>query len=350
MSTSNQTWIGVEVPINMIHLVGSTDLPHRKYRRRVDEFASPADAKKWQQAAREAVRRGRAPDMTVTSAPDTFGSIAAAAVPHVFADNRDKRGVSIHVRRLVDYFGNMPVDSIRTVDLANMADDLVNHGKSASTIHHALGKFHRIMEWAVDRGLATDPPRYRHKGSGRTRERVFTPAECDDLITRLQGCGQVYAEFATVLLWTGGRYTETAQLTWADVDRADNFVRFRGSTTKSGKPRTIPLRTPAVAALESAWVDRGHEHGPFVMLRKHNSFYTPWNNVRHDMGMADDDDFVPHSLRHTCMTRLAEGGMSLPQLKAWGGWASYNMVARYEHLETGHGLQKAIDSNPSLNI
>ena len=340
------TWIGVEVPKTLLHLVGTPDLPHHKYRRKVSEFCCVEDAKAWQQAARQSVRRGRAPDMQTTEAPDTFASVADSAVPHVFAGQRDRTAIKTHVTRLKEYFGPMPLASIRKIDVVRMADDLAGAGKSPSTINHTLSKLNKIMNWACERGLVEDPPTYRFKGSGRQRARVFTDSECDELVRRLYEIDDEAGQFCEVLLDTGGRYSETAQLRWTDVDDFA-YVRFRSTTTKTGKARSIPLRDMSANAMRQAWRERGHEDGPFVRMRNYKAFSRPWARVKTDMGLADDEDFTPHSLRHTCLTRLAASGMSLPRLKSWGGWASYQMVARYEHLESGIGLREELDRHAS---
>lgn len=334
-----QKYVSVNTPL---HHLSAGRLTKKLYRRKVAEFPNQEAALAWQAAARQAIHLGREPDMESVEPATTFADIAAAAVPVVFSGNRDQAGVGTNVRKLISWFGDVPADSITQADLIQMADALQADGRSAATINHRLSKFNRIMAWAAERGMVTDPPVYRHKGPGRIRDRVFSVDECQRLIAGLQRHGPVFSQFTTVLLWVGSRYGETAKLTWRDVE--GGYAVFRQASTKSGKPRSIPLRGPAKQALEEAWIERGHEPGPFTQLQNHKVYYRRWNDVKADMGLATDEDFVPHSLRHTCMTRLAEDGLSLAQLKAWGGWASYDMVARYEHIESGHDLRKAVDS------
>ena len=340
-----QKFVSVNTPTK--HLV-SGRLTQKLYRRRVADFdPDPARAwelaKQWQASARVSLSMGHEPDMTSTDPITTFGDLAEQAVPIVFAGNRDRVAIGTNVTRLCDWFGKQAINQIAKQDLVQMCDAMRADGLSTSTIQHRLSKFNRIMEFAVDRGMINDRPVYRYRGQHRSRERVFTQAECDRLIAGLYEQGNVYVEFATVLLWLGSRYGETAGLLWSDID--DDFIGFRAEATKTSKARTIPLRGPAKAAIESAWLDRGHEPGPFHQLRTHKVFYRRWNVVKADMGLSDDRDFTPHSLRHTCMTRLASNGLSLAQLKAWGGWKSYSMVARFEHIESGHDLRAAVDSH-----
>lgn len=334
-----QKYVSVNTPLE--HLSAGR-LSKKLYRRRVEEFPDEASALAWQASARQSIRLGREPDMESTTPAVTFKDIAALAVPVVFADNRDRAAINTNVAYLSRWFGAMPVDTITDQDLIQMADALHADGKAASTINHRLAKFNKIMAFAAQRGMVTKPPVYRHKGTSRQRERVFTRDECDRLIAGLYVHGSVYGQFATSLLWLGSRYGETVRLRWTDIE--DDVVVFRSQVTKTNKARTIPIRCAVREALDQAWLERAHEPGPFSQLRTHKVFYTRWSAVKTDMGLANDADFTPHSLRHTCMTRLAQDGFTLPQLKSWGGWASYAMVARYEHIESAHDLRKALDS------
>ena len=333
-----QKYVSVNTPLE--HLSAGR-LTKKLYRRQVDEFPSLDAALAWQASARQSIRMGKEPDMESVEPATTFADVAKLAVPIVFAGNRDRSAIAINVRKLSDWFGAMPVDTITEQDLTAFADAMHADGRSASTVNHRMAKFNKIMNFARQRGLVTNPPTYRDRRRGRQRERVFTSAECDRLIAGLNEHGSVYGQFATALLWLGSRYSETAELRWVDVEH--DAVTFR--VTKANKPRTIPLRRPVREALDQAWTERGHEVGPFVELRnQHKRFYAPWSRVKADMGLESDDDFTPHSLRHTCLTRLAQAGFTLPQLKAWGGWSSYAMVARYEHIESAHDLRAALDS------
>lgn len=62
-------------------------------------------------------------------------------------------------------------------------------------------------------------------------------------------------------------------------------------------------------------------------------------NIREDMKVRgyNIDDVVLHTLRHTCATRLAEGGMDLVGLRDWLGHSDINVTAeRYIHLMNSH--------------
>ena len=57
-----------------------------------------------------------------------------------------------------------------------------------------------------------------------------------------------------------------------------------------------------------------------------------WQWVRAEMGLMRDKEFVIHALRHTCASRLVNGGVDLYVVKEWLGHSSIQITERYAHL------------------
>ena len=97
--------------------------------------------------------------------------------------------------------------------------------------------------------------------------------------------------------------------------------------TKNGRNRTVPLTVRCVDALR--------DNLPAVPSRRvfpieYAALRNIWQRAKLAAGV-EDDALVLHSLRHTCATRLAKGGITLHQLQAWGGWSSPAACQRYLH-------------------
>lgn len=116
------------------------------------------------------------------------------------------------------------------------------------------------------------------------------------------------------------------------------WLGLTAAFTKSEKPRDVPLSAalrdllPELNANQAGgrWFPwkRGTS-GPLYLLQ----------NIREDMKLRgfDFDDVVLHTFRHTCATRLAEGGMDLIGLRDWLGHSDIKITAaRYVHLMNGH--------------
>ena len=127
------------------------------------------------------------------------------------------------------------------------------------------------------------------------------------------------------LLYSGCRYSEAINLTWADIN--GNKATFW--VTKGGKPRTIPLPFKARVALR--WARYRNKAGPFTgyayeTLRNH------WKKAKKAADLAHDPQVTPHILRHTCASRLVQRGVSITRVQKWLGHATLEMTLRYAHL------------------
>ena len=133
------------------------------------------------------------------------------------------------------------------------------------------------------------------------------------------------ADLVEFMLETGCRVSEALKITGQDVSPTAATVSFW--VTKNGRSRTVPLTGRCLDALRP--------HLPAVPNRrvfpiKYDTLAKAWAKAKDTAGV-DDDALVLHSLRHTCATRLARGGVSLHQLQAWGGWSSPAACQRYLH-------------------
>lgn len=128
------------------------------------------------------------------------------------------------------------------------------------------------------------------------------------------------------LVDTGCRLGEAIGLIWNDVH--DHRVSFW--ITKSGRSRTVPL---TARARESLIVGGARAKGPFSMLNQPN-FRAVWNDAKAEIGLGTDLQVVPHILRHTCASRLVQGGIDIRRVQMWLGHQTLQMTMRYAHLAT----------------
>ena len=53
--------------------------------------------------------------------------------------------------------------------------------------------------------------------------------------------------------------------------------------------------------------------------------------MREAIGLGDDKQFVIHTLRHTCATRLLGSGVDIRTVMQWMGHSSIEQTQRYAH-------------------
>ena len=99
--------------------------------------------------------------------------------------------------------------------------------------------------------------------------------------------------------------------------------------TKNGHPRTIPIVSKIRHIIELRLAE---SNGGRLFPEGSNEWIRRvWDRARLDLGYEDDPQFVPHMLRHTCATRLAQKGISMPVIKEWMGHTTIQTTARYAH-------------------
>ena len=59
-----------------------------------------------------------------------------------------------------------------------------------------------------------------------------------------------------------------------------------------------------------------------------------WNEAKAEVGLGTDHQVVPHILRHTCASRLVQGGIDIRRVQMWLGHQTLQMTMRYAHLAT----------------
>jgi integrase len=145
---------------------------------------------------------------------------------------------------------------------------------------------------------------------------------------------------ATVLaLNTTMRKDEIRKLRWSQVDLFQGVLTVGKSKTDAGTGRLIPLNPSAVKALAdwgSGFPNRQPEHYVFPWceskqvepLRPTKGWRTAWRNACKRAGLK----VRFHDLRHTAITKLAEGQASEQTIMAIAGHLSRTMLEHYSHI------------------
>ena len=74
--------------------------------------------------------------------------------------------------------------------------------------------------------------------------------------------------------------------------------------------------------------------GPFANIVQ-AQFRAAWNEAKQEVGLGTEPDVVPHILRHTCASRLVQGGIDIRRVQTWLGHQTLQITMRYAHLASG---------------
>jgi integrase len=184
----------------------------------------------------------------------------------------------------------------------------------------------KLLRKAYKMGDIHSLPEFRRQKERAGRIRFLEYGEEDRLFAAVKARCEHSHRLSIFLVDTGCRLGEALGLIWNDIQQ--HRVSFW--ITKSGRSRTIPLTQRAEEALR---VDAAGNRGPFSMLTGFG-FRAIWNDAKQEVGLGSDDQVVPHILRHTCASRLVQGGIDIRRVQMWLGHQTLTMTMRYAHLAT----------------
>jgi integrase len=227
-----------------------------------------------------------------------------------------------------------PLASITAQDVERLRAYLKAKGNKPATSNWKVSCLQSMLRDAQLHGhLDAVPVLPKRLRMDNQRDRVVSDLERDTFVRCLQAFGQPEcADLFLFLLETGCRFSESERMTAAhvNVERQEWLI----PQSKNGHKRTVLLTTKALQCLD------GRLDGGKAWSVGYRKFQANFDKAKAKMGLADDLELTIHSLRHSCLSKLARAGLSLPQLQAWGGHRSLSALQRYIHLDVS-SLQQA---------
>lgn len=246
-------------------------------------------------------------------------------------DSKSARTVERLGKAAMTYFGrDLPLDKITTDEIDKWVGTLEEAGSSNATINRKLACLSRMMRTAHERGGLAALPHFPRKRESQGRLRWLSEAEEEKLLTATRHLGSGWAaDVWIVLVDTGLRVGELLALEARDVDLKRKTLTVW--VNKTDNPRTIPT-TVRVRAILKPLVEKAPSPTGKLFDYGYGTLRQVWDRVRGHLGMTDDPQFIMHTLRHTCASRLAQKGVPLQVIKEWMGHKSLQVTLRYAHL------------------
>lgn len=242
--------------------------------------------------------------------------------------NKDAMGTYRRAKGLLELIGDKPMGSITEDTVDTLLSCLEARGVQASTANRYLATLKTILKYKKQ---PYDHIRLKKERKGRIR--VLTQEEEQVVIRHLRDTEhppirsyfKEVADLVEVLVDTGCRLSEVLDLRYEDVNFETNLISIW--INKGDRPRSIPMTRRVRSILEARQPDAIK---PFTIPI--NKAEYAWTWVRKQMGLQHDKEFVLHSLRHTCASRLVNNGVDLYVVKEWLGHSSIQITERYAHL------------------
>lgn len=246
----------------------------------------------------------------------------------------DERYLRLH---LLPKFGRLHLDQLRQEDVVDWLNRKVKEGYSQATVNRwqvIFGYMLRLAkQWGVPGAEKNPLEGVRQKDPNNRVERFLKPEETKRLQKAVQESeNQMLQYIVALLLLTGCRKRELLDGRWADVD-LDGKV-WRIPTSKTGKPRHVPLSDDAIAVFRQ--VPR-FDACPYIVpnpktLEPFTAFFNSWDTARRRAGLPD---LRVHDLRHSAASNLVNSGQSLYIVAKVLGHTQTRTTERYAHLDRG---------------
>jgi integrase len=298
-------------------------------------FNTKADAIKWARNVESQLDLGTlAPKQTMPRLSRMLERYVTEVTPTKKGESQERyRAAQLMKTKLADLF----MDKITGEVVAKYRDQRLTE-VSNNTVRLELAFLSVVFEQCrKEWGLAVSNPvrQIRIPKPGKPRQRRLEAGEEDVLLRACRKSGAHYLEtFVILAIETGMRFGELAGVTWANLNLDKRTIYL--PDTKNGSPRTVPLSTRAINAIQTQprSIDGRLFSAKPGSIR--SAFLIALSKAQGTQ--PDSREFLRglrfHDLRHEAVTRLFERGLNPIEVGMVSGHKTLSMLQRYTHLRS----------------
>ncbi|MGV9006326.1 MAG: tyrosine-type recombinase/integrase [Brevundimonas sp.] len=298
---------------------------------------SAAAARKQAEKLRSRVATGDYPGAAKALARSIppYSELSAMHLADAKLHQRSYSTTEMYVRRhIVPKWGKVRLTDIETRGVAQWLADKRDEGLAPATVEKLrviLGRsFELGRRWGIP-GAEQNPTRgVVRKPLNNARERFLTAEEAGRLKAAVAASQNPQLQHIVgMLLLTGARVRELLDARWehVDVERQSWLI----PTSKTGKPRHVPLSAAAVVIIEAL---PRFKDCPWLVPNPDTLM--PFVSIKHGWQRAIKVAKLPglriHDLRHSAASFMVNSGVDLFAVGKVLGHASYQSTQRYAHL------------------
>lgn len=298
-------------------------------------FNTKADAIKWARNVESQLDLGTfAPKQTMPRLMPMVERYIEEVTPTKKGDSQERyRANQFKKTKLAE----MQLDKITGEVVAQYRDTRLKE-VSANTVRLELAFLSVVFEQCrKEWGLAVSNPvrQIRMPKPGKPRQRRLEAGEEEALLAACKGSRAYYLHsFVLLAIETGMRSGEMLAMRWEHVNLNNRTIFL--PDTKNGSPRTVPISTRALNAINA--LPRSINGRMFCSGYHsiHNAFKLALTKAQETR--QDNVTFLRglrfHDLRHEAVTRLFEKGLNPIEVSMVSGHKTLSMLQRYTHLRS----------------
>ncbi len=316
--------------------MGGRELPTRRFTIGPHGALTPTEARDRAANLRAKVSNGVDPGMEKAEerkrarakidAPITFGQLAKDYIDRECPKLARGEDIASVVRReILPPWDHRAIEELRKRDAIALTDALVDAGTPAAALK-LYEVIKRIGNWLVERDQLEVSPfaNMRPPAKKLIRDRSLRDQEVVALWSACTAYGYPFGPLVQLLLLTGQRRNEVAQMQWKELDLDAREWVIPAARTKNRKPHLVPLSDPAQDIIDSL----SRFAGPYVFSstsgqRPVSGFTKAKHRIDKTIAKAvakeadEELDLEKHSLpewrlhdlRRTCRTGMAALGV-----------------------------------------
>ena len=222
-------------------------------------------------------------------------------------DQRGRRRVS-----LADRWGARRIQDITRADITAALDEISGRTPILANRMHAV--LSKLFRYADAKGLpVTNPCTNIERNKEHARDRVLDDKELRRVWIAARELGHPFAGLVRLLILTGQRRNEIADLRWSEIDLKGRLLHLPAARTKNAKPHDVPLSDPAMVIIKDLpqMVDADHV---FTVKRRP---ITDFSRMKERLDQASGvTDWTLHDIRRTVASGLQRLGVRLEVTEA----------------------------------
>lgn len=254
-------------------------------------------------------------------------------------DHKDVKNQTLRINDWIDIFGNKIMTEITIHTVRKVIDEMLVTGSRPATVLRKKAVLSSLFKYCLGRGYIDSNPSAHVvvKNDVKTRERVLTASERDDLLAACKQSPWIKMNLlVTLAITTGARKSELLNLSWNDVDLKNRVASL--SDTKNGDDRVLSIPQPAINELKQFQeIGSGLIFPSAINPSKPLDIRKAWDAVVDAAGLnneavvAEKGKFVFHLLRHGFCSALSNSGIEINEIAKLAGHKSIQTTMRYIH-------------------
>lgn len=288
-------------------------------------FSTSEEATLWEAQVRHALQAGLPIPMQASltqSSGMTLGEALDNANAMYWRNGKSETQYAYMINTIRRVFGaKTSVEDITTNKIDDWIVRLKEKGSASSTINKHLNVMSRSLRLAHEQERLSKLPLFRRQAEPKGKLRYFSKDEEQLILLTLKSWNQDYLyDAAIVACDTGMRASELLKID----DKFHKLGNRWGAyipDRKNGGDLLLPVTNRVYDILQKRKFDKHPS--------KDSTCRRVWARLRNQLHLEDCNW---HTWRHTCASRLVQGGMDIYRVKEWMGHSDIKMTMRYAHL------------------